>query len=210
MLFMGTVITILIIIFTAGTSLIAFNRGDIFDRLKFNPYIILHSKQWHRFFTYGLLHADWLHLVMNMFVLYSFGENVEFFMRYTFGAQGKIFYLLLYVFGIIVSVIPSFIKHRNHEWYNAVGASGAVSAVVFSSIIFWPSSKIMFLFIPYPIPASVFGILYLIFSAYMAKRASDNIGHDAHFWGALFGALFTIMLKPSLAILFIHQLANVF
>ncbi|MFH0867155.1 MAG: rhomboid family intramembrane serine protease, partial [Bacteroidota bacterium] len=101
-------------------------------------------------------------------------------------------------------------KHKHHSWYNAVGASGAVSAVVFSSIIFWPSSKIGLLLLPIPIPASIFGILYLLFSAYMARRASDNIGHDAHFWGALFGALFTIALKPALAISFYYQLMHSF
>lgn len=207
---MGMLITWLIIIFTTGTSLIAFNRNEIFDRWKFNPYLTLHSRQWYRFFTYGLLHVGWFHLIINMFVLYSFGEQVEFFMNYVFGPSGRVYYILLYVGGIIISVIPSFLKHRNHEWYNAVGASGAVSAVVFSSIIFWPSSKIMFLFIPYPIPASIFGIIYLIFSAYMARRASDNIGHDAHFWGALFGALFTIALKPSLALSFFYQLMHTF
>jgi membrane associated rhomboid family serine protease len=204
------VITWIIIIFTAGTSLIAFNRDELFNRWKFNPYQALHARQWYRFFTYGLLHADWFHLIINMFVLYSFGEQVEFFMKYYFGSQGKLFYVLLYIGGICLSVIPSFFKHKQHEWYNAVGASGAVSAVVFSSIIFWPSSKIALLFLPIPIPASIFGILYLIFSAYMARRAKDNIGHDAHFWGALFGALFTIVLKPALALTFYHQLLHPF
>jgi membrane associated rhomboid family serine protease len=204
------VITWIIIVITCVISIIAFNRNDLFDRLKFNPYQILHAKQWYRFLTYGVLHADWFHLIINMFVLYSFGEQVEFFMKYYFGNNGLLYYVLLYVGGICLSVIPSFEKHKQDSWYNAVGASGAVSAVVFSSIIFWPSSKIMLFLLPIPIPASIFGILYLIFTAYMARRASDNIGHDAHFWGALYGALFTIALKPALALMFYHQLLNSF
>lgn len=204
------VITWIIIVITTVASLIAFNRNDLFNRWKFNPYQVLHAKQWYRFLTYGILHADWFHLIINMFVLYSFGEQVEFFMKYYFGAKGLLFFVLLYVGGICLSVIPSFEKHKKHIWYNAVGASGAVSAVVFSSIIFWPSSKIGLLLLPIPIPASIFGILYLIFSAYMARRASDNIGHDAHFWGAIYGVLFTIALKPSLALSFYYQLLHSF
>jgi len=145
-----------------------------------------------------------------MFVLYSFGGQVEYLMVFIFGMKGYLYYILLYIGGIFLSVVPSFEKHRNDSWYNAVGASGAVSAVVFSSIIFLPSSKIVFLLLPFPIPAVVFGILYLVYSAYMAKRATDNIGHDAHFWGALFGAVFTIALKPALAVSFAEQLLEIF
>lgn len=207
---LGTYVTWIIIFVTVSVTLISFSREDLFSRFKFNPYQILSQKQYYRFFTYGLLHADWLHLIINMYVLYSFGEQVEFFMHYYFGSAGSFYYLLLYVGAICLSVIPSFEKHKHNSWYNAVGASGAVSAVVFSSIIFWPSSKIYMFFLPIPIPAAIFGILYLIFSAYMAKKAKDNIGHDAHFWGALFGALFTIVLKPSLAVTFYYQLVNTF
>jgi len=189
-------ITWIIIILTALVSIPAFSNAELFSRLRFNPYIIKETKQWYRFLSYGLLHADWTHLAMNMFVLYSFGEQVEMFM--------------LYVGAVVISVIPSFEKHKNDSWYNAVGASGAVSAVVFSSIIFLPNSKIIFLLLPFPIPSVVFGILYLIYSAYMAKKGKDNIGHDAHFWGALFGAIFTIALKPELALLFLKQLSEIF
>jgi membrane associated rhomboid family serine protease len=202
-------ITYIIIIITASVSIPAFSNQELFARMRFNPYIIKETKQWYRFFSYGLLHANWAHLLMNMFVLYSFGEQVEYFMKLYFGLKGNLYYALLYVGAIIISVVPSFEKHKNDSWYNAVGASGAVSAVVFSSIIFWPTSKIMFLLLPIPIPATVFGILYLAYSAYMAKRGTDNIGHDAHFWGALFGVVFTIVLKPELALLFVQQLTGI-
>ena len=108
----------------------------------------------------------------------------------------------------MLSVLPSFGKHKDDPAYNAVGASGAVSAVVFASILFVPLGKIYLFFVPIGIPAFIFGGLYLIYSAYMAKRAKDNIGHDAHFWGALFGIVFTIALKPKIFLYFIDQIAR--
>jgi membrane associated rhomboid family serine protease len=204
------IITWIIILITASVSIPAFRNAELFSNLRFNPEIILSRKQWYRFFTYGLLHADWVHLGVNMFVLYSFGEAVEKAMTYYFASKGGLYFVMLYIGGIALSVVPAFEKHKHDIWYNAVGASGAVSAVLFSSIIFYPTSKLMLFLIPVPFPAVLFGILYLVYSAYMAKRATDNIGHDAHFWGALFGAVFTIILKPELALLFIQQLAHIF
>lgn len=202
-------ITYLIIFITAITSFLAFSNSELFSRLQFNAYIIKNNrKQWYRFFSYGLLHADWPHLIINMFVLYSFGTQVEMLMIYIFGAKGILYFILLYIGGIALSVVPSFEKQKNNIYYNAVGASGAVSAVVFSSIIFYPDSKIIFMFIPFPIPAVLFGIIYLIYSAVMAKKAKDNIGHDAHFWGAVFGVAFTIALKPALAGRFVSQITE--
>ncbi|MFH0865795.1 MAG: rhomboid family intramembrane serine protease, partial [Bacteroidota bacterium] len=102
------VITWIIIVITTGVSLIAFNRDDLFNRWKFNPYQVLHAKQWYRFLTYGILHADWFHLIVNMFVLYSFGKQVEYSMKDIFGTKGLLYYFLLYFGGICLSVIPSF------------------------------------------------------------------------------------------------------
>lgn len=203
-------ITWIFILITCAISIPAFSNHELFSKLRFNPFIIRETRQWYRFFTYGVLHADWTHLLINMFVLYSFGTNVELMMNVVFGVKGNLYYVLLYVGGIFLSVVPSFEKHKNDSWYNAVGASGAVSAIVFSSIIFAPNSKIYLFLIPFPIPAAVFGLLYLVYSAYMSRRASDNIGHDAHFWGAVFGVLFTIALKPSLFLEFVQQLSNIF
>lgn len=204
------IITWIIIIITAAVSIPAFGNSELFSNLRFNPYIVLNRKQWYRFVSYGLLHADWPHLLINMFVFNSFGSIVVSAMSFYFGVKGNVYFIILYVGGIILSVVPAFEKHKHDIWYNAVGASGAVSAVVFSSIIFYPTSKLMLFLIPVPIPAVLFGILYLVYSAYMAKRATDNIGHDAHFWGALFGVVFTILLKPQLALLFIQQLSQLF
>lgn len=203
-------ITWLIIAITAIVSFSAFNNNELFSRLRFNPYIIRERKQWYRFLSYGLLHADWMHLIVNMFVLYSFGVQVELFMVYFFGAKGMLYFALLYIGALAMSVIPSYEKQKHNIYYNAVGASGAVSAILFSSIIFYPDSKIIFMFIPFPIPAVLFGIIYLVYSAVMAKKATDNIGHDAHFWGAIFGILFTIALKPALFQIFLNRLAGMF
>lgn len=201
---------IVIIAITAVVSIIAMTNPGLFYRLKFNPYLALHSKQWYRFFSYALVHAGWLHLFINMFVLYSFGDVVIQYYTMLFGIKGYYYYGLLYVGAVMISVLPSFGKHKNDPLYNAVGASGAVSAVVFASIMFVPTGKITIFPIPFGIPAFIFGILYLVYSAYMGKRGKDNIGHDAHFWGAVFGVIFTIAIKPRIALYFVEQIRMFF
>lgn len=202
-------ITYFIIALTSLFSILAFQNREIFHKNIFNPYIIKRNNQWHRFITHALLHADWSHLLMNMFVLYSFGRILEnYYFEMLFGSLSGIFYTLLYVGAIIVSSIPSYEKHKNDSYYSSVGASGAVSAVVFSGILIAPTQKIIFLLLPFPIPAVVFGVLYLIYSWYMSKKEADNIGHDAHFWGAVFGIVFTIALKPALIGAFLNQISG--
>lgn len=201
---------IAIIIITALVSLYAFSNREVFDRLKFNAYAIKNYGQGWRFFSYGLIHADWLHLLVNMFVLYSFGKVVSEAFHFYFDLKGYLFYILLYIGGIVFSVLFDFGKYKDDKYYNAVGASGAVSAVLFSSIIIFPANSLYLMFIPVPIPAAVFGVLYLIYSAVMAKRAQDNIGHNAHFWGAVYGIVFTIAIKPRLAVEFLDQIRNLF
>ena len=203
-------VTLVIVCATALTSVIAFSNRDLFDKWKFNPYQAKHSRQYWRFFTYGLLHADFIHLFINMFVLWSFGAVVEQYYGELFHQKWILMYLLLYIGGIMLSVLPSFGKHKNDPAYNAVGASGAVSAVVFASILLYPTGKIFLFFIPIGIPAFIFGFLYLIYSWIMAKRGRGNIGHDAHFWGAIFGVLFTIASKPIVAKYFWLQIMNFF
>ncbi len=192
-------ITLFIILLTALTSILAFNNSSIFNQLKFNAFMIYERKQWYRLFSYSLLHADWGHLFVNMFVLYSFGSLVEDIFPVFFGNKAKLIFIILYAGGVSVSTLYSLFKHKHNHYYNAVGASGAVSAVLFSSIIMHPEGEIFLFFIPVPIPAYIFGLLYLVYSAYMAKRAKDNIGHDAHFWGAVFGIVYTIAIRPEFA-----------
>ncbi len=197
-------ITLFIILATVLVSISGFGHGIAFERMKFNAYEIRRKKQFYRFLSYGLLHVDYMHLLVNMFVLYSFGRNVEAMFMVHFGKIGGLFFVLLYISGLVCSVIPSYFKHNKNHYYNAVGASGAVSAVLFSSILLYPQGSVMFIFFPVPIPAFIFGLLYLVYSAYMARRGTDNVGHDVHFWGAIFGVVFTTVLDPALFLSFLQ------
>ena len=190
-------ITISIIVLTAIISIAAFNSQKVMDDLIFYPARMNGSSdQWYRFLTYGLIHANAMHIFFNMYALYSFGEIVEkylFSQPEIFGGKGKLFFLLLYVSAIVVSVIPDYFKNKNDYTYRAVGASGAVSAVVFASILLYPQGKMGIMFIPFAIPGYIFGLLFLVVSAYLEKRGNTNIGHGTHVYGALYGLLFTIV-----------------
>ncbi|MES2286315.1 MAG: rhomboid family intramembrane serine protease [Bacteroidota bacterium] len=203
-------ITIIIIAITVLVSIISMDNHSLKNKLMFNAYMIHKRKEWYRFFSNGLIHADWMHLAFNMFSLYIFGGNVEQMYRDNdvFGAKGILFFVLLYVGGLVMSSLYSYEKHKNDIYYNALGASGAVSAVIFAFIILAPTQKLMLLILPIPIPAYLFGLIFLGIEYYMAKRGQGNIGHDAHFWGAVFGIAFTLILKPSLLQSFIDQIAR--
>jgi len=203
-------VSLFIIIVTAIVSILAFNNRELFRRLAFNAYDIKHFKNTYRFLSYALIHADWIHLLINMMVLYSFGRIVEEYYNMYFGLKGIFYYILLYIGGTALSTLPSYGKHKDDYSYTAVGASGAVSAVVFASIIFAPLSKIYLFPLPFGIPAILFGVMYLFYSAYMGKKNVDNVGHDAHFWGAIFGFAFTIALKPTLIVSLYSTLSNIF
>ena len=189
-------LNIIIVGVTVLISLLAFNNVELFDKLKFNGYLIKERKEYWRFFSYALVHAGWLHLLINMYVLYSFGGIVEEVLMARYAFRGVLYYGLLYVGGVLFSTLFDFRKPKSNPYYNAVGASGAVSAVVFASILLYPSGSIFIFPIPFPLPSWIFGIIYLIYSAYMGKKGADNIGHNAHFWGAVFGIVFTVILFP--------------
>jgi len=176
--------------------------------LMFYPATIKKNNQFYRFFTYGFIHADYIHLAFNMISLWSFGELLESdsisvntgdgqLMTYKglFGEKGKLLYLVLYVSAIIVSVIPDYIKHRHNYAYRALGASGAVSAVIFAAIALEPRELELTLFlIPIPIPGYIFALLFVALSTYLARKGQDNIGHGAHLTGAIYGLVFTIVV----------------
>lgn len=198
-------VTLIIIFITAIVSISAFNNLKLFDQLKLFPAAMSSGKDAYRIASYGLIHADWLHLIINMYVLYNFGQQgTEFMYDAAFGAKGVLYFVLLYIGGMVTSVIPSYEKHKHNFGYTAVGASGAVSAVVFAYILFNPLQIFNFLFIPFDIPAYVFGALYMAISYYLAKQNRGNIGHDAHFFGALFGIMFTILLDKNIAVRFVE------
>jgi len=202
------IVTFIIIIVTAIISYTSFSNIELFDKLKFNAYQIKHSGEKWRFFSYALVHSGWMHLIINMYVLYSFGGIVEETFNAYYGAIGSLYYILLYVGGVIFSTLFDFGKHKDDIYYNAVGASGAVAAVVFSSILVYPSGSLFIFPIPFPLPSWLFGIAFLIYSAYMGKKGIDNIGHFTHFWGAIFGIIITIILIPNVIQNFIATIFN--
>ncbi|MBN2669399.1 MAG: rhomboid family intramembrane serine protease [Bacteroidales bacterium] len=197
-----TIIGILTIII----SLLGFRNKELFSKFKLNPYLVVHKKDYHRVITHAFLHADWIHLIINVMVFFSFGESLQLYFNYYFGKSGALVFLGLYIGGIIFSSLYSIAKHKNDSYYNAIGASGAVSAVVFASIFFDPWHKIG-LFAVLPIPGIIFAFLYLAYSYYMGKKGYDNIGHDAHFFGAVFGLMYPVLIKHDLFFVFIHQLS---
>jgi membrane associated rhomboid family serine protease len=185
-------------------SLIALSNEGIKNTLLFNPYAVKHENQWWRVITHAFIHADFIHLFFNMYVLFSFGSNIEmiftqhqYFSSYFpsiefWGASKGYFYLFaLYLGGILFATLPGFKKNSENPGYNSLGASGAVSAIVFAYIILLPTAKMGLIFLPgIAIPAFVMGGLYLWYEAYMDKRGGTYIAHDAHFWGAVFGVVF--------------------
>ncbi len=198
-------ITLFIILLTSLVSILAFNNVELFDKLKFNAYMVWHKKQAGRLFSHALLHSGWLHLIINMYVLWIFGRFAEDAFTSLFSA-GTSIYLAMYVLAVLFSVIPALIKHKNNHYYNSVGASGAVSAVVFTSILLAPKMPLFLIFIPVPILAYIFGLLYLVYSYVMSQKAADNIAHDAHFAGSVFGFTFPIIIEPQLFINFIDKI----
>ena len=185
-------ITFIIIAITCIVSFLAFSRDQLKEDLLFWPFLIKREGQYYRIITHGALHADAMHLIFNMVSFYSFGIALEeYFFPVLFGELARALFALLYVLGIIASVIPDLIKHRDHSYYRSLGASGAVSAVVFSAIAIQPKMPIQFFFIPFPIPGYIFGLAFLVLSATLAKKGGGNIGHNAHFWGSIFGIVFT-------------------
>ena len=185
-------ITLIIIIATCIVSFIAFSNRNLLDQFIFYPPAVRRG-QWYRFFSCGLIHADWGHLIFNMLALYFFGEGVEFRFVEAFGAMGRLVYLGMYVLALAASVIPTYINNKDNYHYRSLGASGAVSAVIFAGILFDPLRGIGLFFIPVYIAGFLFGILYLFVSGWLDKKGGGNINHSAHIFGALFGIGFTII-----------------
>lgn len=203
---------IVIIIGTVIFSIIGFQRKDIFDRYKFNPYVILKHKDWVRIISHAFLHSGPLHLGLNMFVLYMFGGIVEGYFRLRYGdGLGILLYVLLYLTAGIASTVPSFRKHGNNAYYNAIGASGAVSAIVFANILLLPTAEMGLLIIPgIYLPGFIFGFLYLLGESVMSKRGTSNIGHDAHIGGAVYGMLFMVIIDWHHLTGFLSQISQYF
>lgn len=195
-----TPVASIIFILTIITSIYAFSNPEVYGKFMLHPYSVARGERIYSIFTSGLIHKDWGHLFFNMLSYFFFAFTLE-------RTIGHWQFGILYLCSLALSDLSTILKHKDHFWYNSLGASGAVSAVIFSFILFDPLSRMMIFPIPIPIPAVLFGVLYLIYSAYSSNRSS-NINHDAHFYGAISGIIITIIFYPQVISYFISQLAR--
>jgi membrane associated rhomboid family serine protease len=190
-----------IFVITLATSLLAFSNPNIYGNFILNPYSVSRGQRVYTIITSGLIHKDWNHLFFNMLSYYFFAFMLE-------GMLGHWQFGVLYFLSLILSDLPSIQKHKEDIWYNSLGASGAISAVVFSYIMFSPRTEMSLLFLPIPMPAWVFGGLYLVYCHFASKHARDNVNHDAHLYGALSGVVITFALHHNIINEFVSQFSG--
>ncbi len=198
--------TLILIILNIGASLYAWNNKEIYGKWMMNPYRVQHYNQYYRFITSGFIHGDWVHLFFNMFALYSFGSNLEYYLNVFTGIYYQFYFYGIYLASLIISDLPTYLKHKDNESYNSLGASGAVASIIFACIIVEPLSKISIYFIP--MPAFIFGFAYLAYSYYSSKKSLGGINHDAHLYGAVFGVVAIGIIHPPLLAGFVEQISQ--
>lgn len=196
-------LTLILIVATAGVSLVAFRDATLMNRLILWPPAVSRGKQYYRLLSYGLVHADGMHLLFNMVTLYFFGRVMEQVFTHYIGDVG---YVLFYAGGLLVSILPSYLANRDNPGYRSLGASGAVSAVLFAFILLDPWNLLLVFFIP--VPAIIFAVLYVGYSVWAERKGRDNINHSAHLWGAAYGVLFMLIMEPRVLQIFWQQLTN--
>ena len=196
--------TLAIVLLTCAVSLLGFGSRGLINALILWPPIVREKNEYYRLVTYGLIHADLVHLAFNMIALYSFGSIME---RFYDAALGNFGFVFFYVVGLIVSILPTYLRNRDNADYRSLGASGAVSGVLFAFILLQPWSQIL-LYFSLRVPAIVFAVLYVGYSIYADYRAKGNINHNAHLWGAAYGVVFTIAIQPRVLSHFLQELAN--
>ena len=195
--------TLVLIAITCAVSLVAMKQSKMLDALILWPPAVSKKKEWYRLVSYGLIHADFMHLAFNMITLFFFGRVMEDFYNGTLGPFG---FAIFYVAALVASILPSYQKHRDDPKYYSLGASGAVSAVLFAFILFQPWQLIFVFFLP--VPAIVYAVLYVAYTFYSERQGGDNINHSAHLWGAAFGVGLTILLEPRVLGVFFEALMN--
>lgn len=201
-------ISLALCVITGLISYQAFSNRSIVEKLKHHPYSEHRNKEYYRMLSSGFVHGGWIHLLINLFVLYQFGPIVEQVFGQMFGAAiGPLVFLLMYLVTIVVADLPTFFKHKDNPTYAAIGASGAVSGVVFVYILFFPWATLS-LYGIIPFKAILGGVAYLIYSSWASKNRNDGIDHSAHFYGAVFGVLFTIILKPNVVSHFVNEISS--
>ncbi|MET0549675.1 MULTISPECIES: rhomboid family intramembrane serine protease [Xanthomonas] len=201
-----TPVNLILIVLTVLVSWAAFNNRRLLDRLILWPPAVDRHKQYDRLVTYGFIHADFPHLLFNMVTLYFFGGPIEVLMERLTG--NMLVYPLFYLSALVVSILPSYLKNQKNPNYMSLGASGAVSAVLFAFILMAPWTGIFFFFIPIPIPAILYAVFYVGYSIWMDRRGGDNVNHSAHLAGAAFGVMFLLIMEPSVLQHFLGELAN--
>ena len=202
---MESIVTLAIIGVTVFVSWRAFNDRSLMARLILWPPAINRHRQYERLVTHGFIHADWMHLLFNMITLFFFGRVMEQFFSQRIGSLG---YLAFYLSAILVAILPTYMRHQKDANYRSLGASGAVSAVLFSFVLLAPWEKLFIFPIPIGIPAFVFAAFYIGYSIWMDRQGGDNVNHSAHLWGAVYGMLFTVLLEPRVATTFLKRLLN--
>lgn len=202
-------ITLIIIILTGLVSYQALNDRSMVEKLKHYPYLTARNGEYHRLLTGGFVHGSMTHLLINMFVLYSFGEYVEYAFLRDFGEmQGRLFYLLLYLGAVVVANMGTFLGQKDNPNFASVGASGATSAVMLAFVIYNPWAMLGIFFV-IPCPAIIAAVLYLVYSSWASKNSNDMIDHAAHFYGAVFGILFVFISQPGMVKIFLDSVQHV-
>jgi len=191
-------ITLIIMIVTGLISYQSFENRDMSRKLHHSPYIETRNKEWYRMLTAGFIHGSWTHLLVNMFVLYFFGESVEYRFLAHFGlVKGRILFITLYLMAIVAANTFTYFKHKDNHTFASLGASGAVSAVLFAHVLFDPWGC-LYLYFFIPLNGIIAAILYVVYSQWASKNRRDHVDHDAHLWGAIFGVVFTLVVGPEI------------
>lgn len=186
-------ITTIIIILTSLISIRSFKDDELMNKLIFHPPTVKQGG-WYRLFTYGLVHADYPHLIFNMFTLYFFGMDIERVFKMTFGqTTGAMFFIILYISALFVSILPTYFKNKNNASYYGLGASGAVSAIIFAYVLINPMNFMGIMFIPIMLPAFLFGLIFISISVALEKKQTGGINHSAHITGGVYGILYILI-----------------
>ncbi len=184
-------VTLIIIALTSVISLMAlYLTPRLQDWGMLRPYRTLRKKSWHELMTSGFLHANFPHLLVNMFVLFFFGMELE-------RTLGPVHMVTVYLSGILISSLPTLVKFRDDPTYATIGASGAVGSVLFAFIFIFPTENLYLIFFPVAIPAWLFAMLYLGYSIYESNRRRGKINHEAHIAGSLWGVIYMIFFVPN-------------
>jgi membrane associated rhomboid family serine protease len=194
---------LVILVLTIVISVIGFKSPSLIDRMLFRPYYLVRKGEWDRLITSGFVHIDGMHLLFNMLSFFFFAFALE-------RAIGTVRFLALYMVSLALSELGTWLKHRNNPQYASLGASGAVLAVMFAYIVYFPTSRLSLLFLPIPVPAPLFALLYLAYSWWQARQNGGRVNHDAHFGGAIFGLLFVLVTDPAAFAHFFEVLPYIF